>query len=57
MCCTSALDNISERHVQQAFNSAGADRTVILVAHRLTTLRQNDRIFVFEDGRIVETGT
>ncbi len=54
---TSALDNISERRVQQAITSARQDRTVILVAHRLTTLRQTDRIFVFEDGRIVETGS
>ena len=54
---TSALDNISERRVQQAISAASADRTVILVAHRLTTLRQTDRILVFEDGRIVETGT
>jgi ATP-binding cassette, subfamily B, bacterial len=54
---TSALDNISEERVQQAINSARADRTVILVAHRLTTLRQTDRILVFEAGRIVETGT
>jgi ATP-binding cassette subfamily B protein len=54
---TSALDNISEQRVQQAINAAGTDRTVILVAHRLTTLRQTDRILVFEDGQIVETGT
>jgi ATP-binding cassette subfamily B protein len=54
---TSALDNISEQHVQQAISAASVDRTVILVAHRLTTLRQTDRILVFEDGRIVETGT
>jgi ATP-binding cassette subfamily B protein len=53
---TSALDNISERHVQQAINTARKDRTVILVAHRLTTLRDSDRIFVFDDGRLVETG-
>jgi len=54
---TSALDNISERLVQEAINRARAERTVILVSHRLTTLRQADRILVFEDGRIVETGT
>ena len=54
---TSALDNISERLVQQAINAARADRTVILVAHRLSTLREADRILVFDDGRIVETGT
>ena len=54
---TSALDNISERNVQQAINAARADRTVILVAHRLSTLLDADRIFVFDDGRVVETGT
>jgi ATP-binding cassette subfamily B protein len=54
---TSALDNTSERLVQQAIDAARADRTVILVAHRLTTLRDADRILVFDDGRIVETGT
>jgi ATP-binding cassette subfamily B protein len=54
---TSALDNISERSVQEAINAARTDRTVILVAHRLTTLLNTDRIFVFDDGRVVETGT
>ncbi len=54
---TSALDTISERLVQRAIETARADRTVILVSHRLSTLRQADRILVFEDGRVVETGT
>jgi ATP-binding cassette subfamily B protein len=54
---TSALDNINERRVQQAINAARADRTVILVAHRLSTLLETDRIFVFDQGRVVETGT
>ncbi len=54
---TSALDNISERSIQRAINAARADRTVILVAHRLTTLLDTDRIFVFDEGRVVETGT
>jgi ATP-binding cassette subfamily B protein len=54
---TSALDNISERQVQRALAAARSDRTLILVAHRLTTLRDADRIFVFDNGRIVETGT
>ncbi len=53
---TSALDNISERKVQRAIHAARADRTVILVAHRLSTLLDTDRIFVFDDGRVVETG-
>jgi ATP-binding cassette, subfamily B, bacterial len=54
---TSALDNTSERLVQNAINDARLDRTVILVAHRLTTLRDADCILVFDDGRIAETGT
>jgi ATP-binding cassette subfamily B protein len=54
---TSALDNINERRVQQAINAARADRTVILVAHRLSTLLDTDRIFVFDQGRVVEAGT
>jgi ATP-binding cassette subfamily B protein len=53
---TSALDNISERHVQRALGLTRDDRTTILVAHRLSTLRDADRILVFEDGRIVEAG-
>ncbi len=53
---TSALDNISEREVQKAISAARAERTTILVAHRLSTLRDADRIFVFVDGRIVEVG-
>jgi ABC-type multidrug transport system fused ATPase/permease subunit len=54
---TSALDTISERNVQRAINAARADRTVILVAHRLSTLRDADRIIAFDGGRAVETGT
>ncbi len=54
---TSALDNISERQVQQAIAGLRTDRTVILVAHRLSTLRDADRILVFDTGRIVEEGT
>jgi ATP-binding cassette subfamily B protein len=54
---TSALDNISEKLVQQAIAKARSDRTVILVAHRLTTLVDTERILVFQNGRIDETGT
>jgi ATP-binding cassette, subfamily B, bacterial len=53
---TSALDNTSERIVQEAIDAARADRTTILVAHRLTTLSDADRILVFESGRLVEQG-
>ena len=54
---TSALDNISERQVQRALGMRDANRTTILVAHRLSTLRDADRIVVFDDGRIAEVGT
>jgi ATP-binding cassette subfamily B protein len=54
---TSALDTISERCVQRAIVETRRDRTVILVAHRLSTLLEADRILVFDNGRIVESGT
>ncbi|MEO6392752.1 MAG: ABC transporter ATP-binding protein [Pyrinomonadaceae bacterium] len=53
---TSALDNISERQVRAAIDHARQSHTVIMVAHRLTTLNQTDRIFVFDQGRVVESG-
>jgi ATP-binding cassette subfamily B protein len=53
---TSALDNISERVVQRALGMTITDRTTILVAHRLSTLRDADRILVFDEGLIVEVG-
>ncbi len=53
---TSALDCISERKVQQAITNARDDRTVILVAHRLSTLIDTDRILVFDSGRLVQSG-
>lgn len=54
---TSALDNISERHIQRSLGITNADRTTILIAHRLTTLKDCDRILVFDDGKIVQCGT
>lgn len=53
---TSALDNISERNVQHSLGLANKDRTTIIIAHRLTTLKNCDRILVFDNGRIVEEG-
>ena len=54
---TSALDNISEYHVQQAISSSIKGRTTFIVAHRLSTIRDADRIVVMESGVAVETGT
>ncbi|GAN59018.1 ABC transporter ATP-binding protein [Acetobacter cibinongensis] len=53
---TSALDTESEEHVQQALDRLMIGRTVIAVAHRLSTLRNFDRIVVMQDGKIVEDG-
>ncbi|WP_033436225.1 ABC transporter ATP-binding protein [Saccharothrix sp. NRRL B-16314] len=54
---TSALDNRSEALVQQALARLVHGRTVFVVAHRLTTIRNADRIVVMEDGRIAEIGS
>ncbi len=54
---TSALDAESERLVQQAVERLGAGRTVLVVAHRLATVKRADRIVVLDQGRIVATGT
>jgi ATP-binding cassette subfamily B protein len=54
---TSALDNVSEKKIQQAVKDTAIDRTVIMIAHRLSTLRDADRILVFDQGRIAEAGT
>ena len=54
---TSALDNESERLVQQALERLMRGRTSIIVAHRLTTIEQADRIVVMDEGHIVEQGS
>jgi ATP-binding cassette, subfamily B, bacterial len=54
---TSALDSESEASIQGALNMLAAGRTVISVAHRLSTLRDFDRIVVMENGRIIDEGT
>jgi subfamily B ATP-binding cassette protein MsbA len=53
---TSALDTESEAQVQAALKRLMAGRTTILIAHRLSTVRGADRIYVIDKGRIVETG-
>ncbi len=53
----SALDNESERRIQEALVELMRDRTTLVIAHRLTTIEHADEIVVMEDGRIVERGT
>ncbi|MBD5536930.1 MAG: ABC transporter ATP-binding protein [Lachnospiraceae bacterium] len=54
---TSALDSISERLIQQALSNLTRGRTTFIVAHRLSTIREADRIAVIADGHCVEYGT
>lgn len=54
---TSALDAESEHLVQDALNRLMKNRTTIVIAHRLTTVRQAHKICVVQKGRIVESGT
>lgn len=53
---TSALDSVTERQIQTSLKYAMKDRTTIVVAHRLSTLLEMDRILVFDEGTIIEDG-
>lgn len=54
---TSALDTTSEHHIQEALHELMQGRTTIVIAHRLSTVREMDRIVVLEDGQLAEEGT
>jgi ABC-type multidrug transport system fused ATPase/permease subunit len=54
---TSALDAEAERYVQESVDELVGKATVILIAHRLSTVRKADRIYVLDEGRVVEQGT
>ncbi|MGH7540797.1 MAG: ATP-binding cassette domain-containing protein, partial [Gemmatimonadota bacterium] len=54
---TSAVDPATERRISEALRRLSAGRTTITVAHRLSTAEGADRVFVFDGGRLVETGT
>jgi ATP-binding cassette subfamily B protein len=54
---TASVDTITERKIQQALDHLVEERTVLVIAHRLSTVRQADKIVVFEEGKIIESGT
>jgi ATP-binding cassette subfamily B protein len=54
---TSSLDSESERAVQSAVDEMAANKTTLIVAHRLATVKKADRILVFEKGKIIASGT
>ena len=54
---TSNLDSYSEKLIQQALSKISKDRTVIVVAHRLSTIQKADKIIVLEDGKVAEQGS
>ena len=54
---TSSLDSESERLIQEAIDNLMKDRTVLIVAHRLSSIIKSDRIVVMERGKIIDTGT
>ena len=54
---TSALDNETENHVMQALEALKGDRTIIMIAHRLSTVRDCDQLFFLKEGRIEARGT
>jgi ATP-binding cassette subfamily B protein len=54
---TSALDSVTEARIQKTFDELAKGRTTVIIAHRLSTVRNADRIAVIEGGHIVELGS
>ena len=54
---TSALDTLTENSVQEALDRLGSERTVLVIAHRLGTIRNADNILVLKEGVVAEQGT
>jgi ABC-type multidrug transport system fused ATPase/permease subunit len=54
---TSDLDSASERHIQNSIDSLQGEVTVVVIAHRLSTVKNADRVYVLDEGRVIEAGT
>jgi ABC-type multidrug transport system fused ATPase/permease subunit len=54
---TSDLDTASEQHIQRSIDALQGEVTVVIIAHRLSTVKNADRVYVLDEGRVVEAGT
>ncbi|WP_251929704.1 ABC transporter ATP-binding protein [Salinibacter ruber] len=54
---TSDLDTASEQHIQDSIDALKGETTVVIIAHRLSTIKNADRVYVLDEGRVVEAGT
>jgi ATP-binding cassette subfamily C protein len=54
---TSSLDNITEKYIVQAIEQLKRDRTIIIIAHRLSTVKNCDQLYILKQGEIIEQGT
>ena len=54
---TSALDNITQAKIQQAINNMKGEYTILIIAHRITTVKNADKIFVIDNGKVVDVGS
>jgi ABC-type multidrug transport system fused ATPase/permease subunit len=54
---TSDLDTASEQHIQDSVDALQGEVTVVIIAHRLSTVKNADRVYVLEDGRVIESGS
>jgi ABC-type multidrug transport system fused ATPase/permease subunit len=55
--CTSALDIKTEKAIQESLSSLRGSTTSVIIAHRFSSIERADKVYVLQDGRIVESGT